>query len=246
MGRILVYGHRGYPYRYPENTIASFLAALLYGADGIELDVWLTRDGEPVVIHDRRTGRVAGIDVDVKEKTMKELSSISLGMGQTIPSLRDVLEALPPAARLIVELKEPDAALPALELVKEHGHLQETLFTSFIPEAVARIREAEPNAAIGLNIGDLKQAEEALRLLPSLRPTTIVLPVVAPIVVGWQVFTNYVEQVKRRGLRLYVWSPIGSKPAELEELYKKLRDYIDGAIMNDLEKEPLFIREETG
>jgi len=67
MARPLVIGHRGYPAKYPENTIASFIAALYYGADGVELDVWLSGDGVPVVIHDEMTGRVSSVDLAVKK-----------------------------------------------------------------------------------------------------------------------------------------------------------------------------------
>lgn len=69
----LLIGHRGCPIKYPENTIASFLAALFYGADGLELDVWLSSDGELVVIHDPDTGRVAGKKLFVKETIFDEL-----------------------------------------------------------------------------------------------------------------------------------------------------------------------------
>ena len=58
MKNILAEGHRGYAAKYPENTLASYRAAMELGVDAIEFDVWLTADGVPVLIHDGNTARV--------------------------------------------------------------------------------------------------------------------------------------------------------------------------------------------
>lgn len=87
---ILVIGHRGYSARYPENTMLSMLAALYYGVDGVELDVWLSGDGNIVVIHDPDTKRVSGVELPVKKSTLRELRRVYLGLGQVIPTLDGV------------------------------------------------------------------------------------------------------------------------------------------------------------
>lgn len=79
------------------------------------------------------------------------------------------------------------------------------MFTNSPYEAVGKVKEAEPNPAIGLNIG-MKQAEEFLRLFPSPRPSTVVLPAIASVIGGRQGFTSYIEQVKQHRLKLYVLS----------------------------------------
>jgi glycerophosphoryl diester phosphodiesterase len=75
----LIIAHRGASSSAPENTLAAFGRAFEDGADGIELDVWLARDGVPVVIHDptlRRTGRREG---HVSQMSSKELSRVDVG-----------------------------------------------------------------------------------------------------------------------------------------------------------------------
>lgn len=88
--RVLVLGHRGSPNKEIENTIRSFKRAIEEGADGIELDVQLSLDGEIVVIHDPTTKRVFGPDRHVAEMTIAEIREIS----HQIPTLDEVFEAM--------------------------------------------------------------------------------------------------------------------------------------------------------
>lgn len=88
--RILVLGHRGESFRATENTIKSYECALKDGADGVELDVHITKDGKLAVIHDFSTKRVFGVERNVEELTMAELKGIS----PEIPELGEVFDAL--------------------------------------------------------------------------------------------------------------------------------------------------------
>lgn len=90
--RILVLGHRGIPTKEIENTIASYDKALSYGADGVELDVHITRDDELVVSHDFSTKRVFGVDKIIEESTLAEIKEIS----KYIPTLEEVFNAIGP------------------------------------------------------------------------------------------------------------------------------------------------------
>jgi len=96
--KLLVLGHRGYSARYPENTLLAFKKAIEAGADGVELDVWLAKDGEVVVIHDETVDRVSNGSGRVKEMTLSELKSLDFGNGEKIPTLEEVFEALPEKA----------------------------------------------------------------------------------------------------------------------------------------------------
>jgi glycerophosphoryl diester phosphodiesterase len=79
MSRPLIIGHRGASAVAPENTIAAFKAAIATGADGIEFDVRLTRDGVPVVIHDETLRRTGGVRGRVSQMTLAELSNVDVG-----------------------------------------------------------------------------------------------------------------------------------------------------------------------
>jgi len=109
-----VVGHRGWPARYPENTLAGFDAALALGLDAIELDVHLTVDDRVVVIHDEETGRVADRDLVVRASTLAELKTLDVGAtfdprfaGERIPTLDEVVARLAGRASVYVEVKSP-------------------------------------------------------------------------------------------------------------------------------------------
>ena len=119
--KTLIIGHRGASREAPENTLASFRLAFEQGADGIEADFRLTRDGEIVCLHDDSTGRTAGVDLRVEESSSEDLRRLEVGgwkgerwRGERIPSLKQVLLALPAGKRLFIELKSGPEIIPYL------------------------------------------------------------------------------------------------------------------------------------
>lgn len=102
------YAHRGLHQdkaRVPENSLAAFKLAVEKNY-GIELDVHLTRDGEPVVFHDYNLMRVCGLDRKIRDLTFKELRRLSLfDSDQYIPHLQEVLDLVQGRVPLIVEFK---------------------------------------------------------------------------------------------------------------------------------------------
>ncbi len=107
-----IWAHRGASGHAPENTLEAFELAVRQGADGVELDVQLTRDGELVVIHDEEVDRVSGVKGFVKDFTLAELKKLNVNRpcpkyeNVRIPTLREVYELLRPSGLEInVELK---------------------------------------------------------------------------------------------------------------------------------------------
>ena len=107
-----VWAHRGASAYAPENTLEAFLLAAEQGADGVELDVQLTKDGEMVVVHDEEIDRVSDGSGFVKDYTLAELKNLNFNkthpeyQNVKIPTLREVYEALKPTGMTInVELK---------------------------------------------------------------------------------------------------------------------------------------------
>jgi glycerophosphoryl diester phosphodiesterase len=91
-----IFAHRGYSLAFPENTMTSFLEAEKVGADGIELDVQLTKDGEIVVIHDEKVDRTTSGTGFVKDFTFKEIRNLNANKigakKEPIPSIIEVFE----------------------------------------------------------------------------------------------------------------------------------------------------------
>lgn len=160
--RPLVGAHRGASARAPENTLAAFRAALEDGAEMIELDVHLTRDGYLAVIHDGETGRTTGVPGVVAELTMDELRRRDAGRrkgapwaGEGIPELGDVLRLVGDRAILNVEVKGAVAAVPVVaHRLAEYGLTGSAVVSSFDREAV--------RAAAGLSLVTGLLADEAL------------------------------------------------------------------------------------
>ena len=127
-------GHRGLPSKYRENTLASFKAAIDSKADGIELDIHLTKDNKLAVIHDHSTKRTTGIDKVVEELTMDELKAID----KEIPTLEEVFELFKDKIIYDIELKEKPfvfSKLPniALEVIKRYKLEDNVMISSFNP-----------------------------------------------------------------------------------------------------------------
>jgi glycerophosphoryl diester phosphodiesterase len=102
---MLIYGHRGSPATHPENTLFSFLAAIEAGCDGIELDVWGSGDGIPVVIHDRQLDRTTNGAGNVDATPLSELQQLDAGNGEPIPTLAETLDLIPESIHLDIEVK---------------------------------------------------------------------------------------------------------------------------------------------
>lgn len=112
MKQVKVFAHRGASHYAPENTLPAFALAAEQGADGIELDVHLTKDGELVVIHDEKLDRTTNGTGWVKDYTLAELKTfcadnhLSGYPDARIPTLREVLELIRPTGLLVnIELK---------------------------------------------------------------------------------------------------------------------------------------------
>jgi glycerophosphoryl diester phosphodiesterase len=154
--RPLVLGHRGARHAAPENTMKAFELALAEGADGVELDVRLDRDGRVIVLHDRTLERVSkGSETRAAESLRAaELLRVDIGDGERTPLLSDVLAwARDRRARVNVELKR-DVDRPwtllqgVVRAVREGGRAEELLvFSSFQPALVTALGIALPTYA---------------------------------------------------------------------------------------------------
>lgn len=153
-----VIGHRGSPHSELENTLASFDRAEADGADGIELDVRLTSDGEAVVFHDpelvrgdRRLalGSVCLLDLKAAPHRKGELTG-------EVPTLLEVFLRYGGAARYMVELKSGPSPRPSLlearvvSLLTQLSLLPKAIVLSFSPEILRRVKELAPEAETGL------------------------------------------------------------------------------------------------
>lgn len=109
IGKTKVYAHRGAMLTSPENTLEALRRAKTEGADGIELDVQLSADGEPFIFHDADALRVCGVDAPVAKMKWRELKELKVFGRYAIPHLDDALEDMHawPGAELFLDLHQP-------------------------------------------------------------------------------------------------------------------------------------------
>lgn len=154
-GDRLVIGHRGAPTLAPENTLESFRIAAERGADALELDVRLSADGVPVVIHDARLDRTTDRRGPVAALTLEELQAADAGAtfspdggcthpwrgrGVRIPTLAEVLRVLPEMP-LLVELKTPAVQDAVRRVILEHDAVDRVVPAAATDAALAAFRE---------------------------------------------------------------------------------------------------------
>ncbi len=144
---MLLFAHRGVHSRnVTENTLEAFEEAVHQGADGIEFDLRVSKDGELVVCHDANLHRVAGDAHRVEELTLVELQSLTLRHGGRIPSLQDVTSTIHASVLFDMELKHADAVQPLLLKLKTSAVLRErTIVSSFQPTILLRFLQEVPD-----------------------------------------------------------------------------------------------------
>ncbi|HEX7723337.1 MAG TPA: glycerophosphodiester phosphodiesterase family protein [Pyrinomonadaceae bacterium] len=185
----LIIGHRGASAVAPENTLASFARAFRDGANGIELDVRLARDGVPMVIHDATVSRTRLRKQRVARMASDKLQQIDIGSWfnqrhrplarleytrQTIPTLDDVFRLLTNQPNkeltIYVELKAGRArkkndqlAVAVLELVAHHQLQRRVIVISFNLPTVAKIKELDSSIRTGALFGPRQRAIKSAR-----------------------------------------------------------------------------------
>ena len=150
-----VWAHRGASAYAPENTLEAFEMAAQMHADGVELDIQLTRDGEMVVTHDEEIKRVTGQPGYVKDYTLAELKQMQFN--RTHPEFDNLLK--PTGLTINVELKTgifwyKGIEEKALQLTKDLGMEEAVVYSSFNHYTLVHMRKLDPSIRTGLLYSD--------------------------------------------------------------------------------------------
>ena len=232
-----VWAHRGASAHAPENTLPAFELAYALGADGIELDVQLSRDGVPVVIHDERIDRVSNGTGYVCDHTLDELKGFHVNQhfpeygSVTIPTLAEVYDLVKGMDLLInLELKNSEIFYEGLEekvlrLAEEKGLEDRILYSSFNHYSMRKIRKLSPSARTALlysegfmDIGEYARRNGAYAVHPSLG--NMDYPGV-----------DIVKECHDRDVRVHVWTV--NEKADIERMRQM---GVDAVITNYVER----------
>lgn len=205
-----IIAHRGASYDAPENTLASVRLGWEQGADGVEVDVHLSKDNRIVVIHDEDTRRVAGIKRLVRDCTLAELQKLDCGKwkaarwnGERFATLEEVLDTIPKGKRMLVEIKSGPEIIPYFPA------RQDVIAIGFDRETMRLLKRRYADLEVYWVVGwrrDLKRGG----WLP--KPAALIGQCLDAGLNGLDVGANrplsadLVRQVKDAGLKLYVWT----------------------------------------
>lgn len=178
----MIFAHRGFSGYYPENTMLAFQKTAEESlADGIELDIQMTKDGELVIMHDETLDRTTNGSGYLKDYTLEKLKTLSVGVNvkgffprQTIPTLREYFTWLK-TTKLItnIELKTSVFEYKGIEekliaMVHEFGLEEQIWYSSFNHYTIAKVKELMPEAKCGLlmdtwlmNVGSYATSQNA-------------------------------------------------------------------------------------
>ncbi|MDC7953622.1 glycerophosphodiester phosphodiesterase [Liquorilactobacillus mali] len=145
----LIFGHRGFPAKYAENSLEGFRYAIEHHIDGLEFDVHLTKDNIPVVLHDETVDRTTNEKGEIRSFSLSELKELKLENGESIPTLKEVLELVGTSpVQLNIELKTDKMNYPGIEkivldVVKSYDLDEPVVYSSFNLDTLKRCKKID-------------------------------------------------------------------------------------------------------
>ena len=210
MSQPLIWAHRGASEEAPENTLPAFRLAAEEGADGVELDVQLSRDGQIVVCHDEKIDRTSDGKGWVKDYTLAELKQFDFCYRKPgyrdvrIPTLAEVLELLKPTGLTVnIEIKTgiffyDRIEEKVLELVRAEGWEDRVIYSSFNHETLRTLRRLNPSCRTGILYADgpVDVVSYALRIgADALHPALYNLQ-----------YPGVLAEAREKGVEINVWT----------------------------------------
>ncbi len=179
-GEVLVFGHRGARAYAPQNTIPAFELAVQQGAQGVELDVHRSRDGQLVIMHNFDVDETTDGSGRITEKTLAEIKALDAGSkfapefaGTPVPTLDEVFEVVGKRLFINVEIKSESLETDGVEqlvadCIRRHAMETRVIISSFNPLALSRFRAALPDVPIGFLYAKESPAVafEAIKAIP--------------------------------------------------------------------------------
>jgi glycerophosphoryl diester phosphodiesterase len=211
--------HRGASAYEPENTLRAFERAIDMGATMVELDVHLSLDGHPVVIHDADLSRLTSATERIAELTLAQIKQVDAGLGERVPTLAEAIGLVRGRAQLYIELKGQRTPEPVVNLLRDLAFQDQVIVGSFFPWLPQKVKFLEPSIRTSalirgqdreIDFVEWALAVEADYVHPcwehaSPTPHKLLTPAL-------------IASIRQRGLGIILWHE--ERPAELRELVK--------------------------
>jgi glycerophosphoryl diester phosphodiesterase len=241
-----IIGHRGASHDAPENTLASFKLGYQQNADADELDIYLTKDRQVVVIHDATTARTSGVTNKVAKSTFDELRRLEVGkfgpwkdkgFSERIPALAEVLALIPHGKRLFIEIKCGPEVLPELaNVLRQAGKKPEqTVLIGFDYDTVRQAKVRFPDLQVYWLAGPQRVTKAYPPLAELIQKARTANLDGLDLESGFPIDEAFVRRVHEAGLKLYTWTV-----DDVEVAGKEAKAGVDGVTTN----RPGWLREQ--
>jgi glycerophosphoryl diester phosphodiesterase len=209
--------HRGESFLSPENTMAAIDLAWRNGADAVEIDIHLTRDGQLILSHDFDTQRTCRQKLIIKDHTLAKLQQLDAGVwkgeqfrGEKMPTIDQALASIPDGKRMFVEIKVGPEAVPVFaQALKRSGKGDERIVViSFKEETIRATREQLPQLQAFWLSGQKKN--DSGRWKPSVPEMITTAKTIGAHGIDLQahesINAGWTEMLRQFGLQFYVWT----------------------------------------
>ena len=211
--------HRGASAYEPENTLRAFDRAIEMDATMLELDVHLSQDGYPVVIHDADLSRTASGAGRVADMTLDQIKGFDVGQGERVPTLSELIELVRGRAELYIELKgqrTPEAVVKALQAT---GFADQVIVGSFYPWLPQRVKFLAPTIRTSVLIRRDDRQKDFVEWALAVEADYVHLCWEKASPTPHKLLTQeLVSGIRQRGLGIVLWHE--ERPAELRQLVK--------------------------
>ena len=252
---VVIVGHRGASIDAPENSLSAMKLAWKQGADGIETDIHLSKDGKIVVMHDYDTKRTGGVNKKIVESTWDELKDVDVAKAinpkfapEKIPTLDSIWATIPDGKFIFTELKIHDTAILAeLEkAMKASGKTKEQLqFHTFLYDMAQALKEKFPDHKVywlagwskDKKTGEYPKLDDLIAKAKAAHLDGINLQGLKSYTngAGFPIDKAFVKKIHDAGLKIYPWTIDNAEVAR-----KLVEAGVDGIISN----RPAWLREQ--
>lgn len=239
-----IIAHRGASYDAPENTTASAALAWKQNADAMEIDIYLSKDGRVMVMHDKDTSRTAGgVKHVISETDSETLRKLDCGAwkgeqfrGTKMPFLEEIIEMIPPGKRLFIEVKSgPETIEPLAKILRASGKIGQIVIISF-NDCIALAKKTLPEVPAYLL--DSRKKDPATKKFLPYNEDVIVKKAKDAGLNGLDLSyegleKSIVEKTKDAGMQMFAWTV--DDPAEAKRL-------VDIGVIGITTNRPEFLR----
>ena len=195
-----IIAHRGAAAEAPENTIEAIERAIELGADAVELDVRVTHDGVPVLIHDADLVRTHGAAKLVADLELSALERIALEREKPVPTLEEVLARFGNGTDFIFDIKDAAATEPTIQHIVSAGCIERAIIACASLRVLGNVRSEMPELRTGFIIGEAAGAGFGFNV------SERVIPVIDVVMPYWRLVRHhFAAGCRRYSLPIYAW-----------------------------------------